>query len=118
MKERKHKILNHPILGYFMLMFFALIISQVISAIIDNMILARSISGYAFTQTIMGKERSQAGGVGTAVGALLSIGLFYLWFRPYLCQKGRGNTDGKDHSRKVNSYCRGGRSCGRNRRLR
>ena len=82
MKERKHKILNHPILGYFLLMLFALIITQVISAIIDNMILARFISGYAFTQTIAGTERSQATGVGTAAGAVLSIGLFYLWFRP------------------------------------
>ena len=74
MKERKHKILNHPILGYFLLMLFALIITQVISAIIDNMILARFISGYAFTQTIAGTERTQATGVGNAAGA---AGIFW-----------------------------------------
>ncbi len=82
MKEREHKILNHPILGYFLLIFFVMIIAQVVSYIIDNMILAGIISGYAVTQTIAGVEKTQATGIGFAVGAVLAIGLFYLWFRP------------------------------------
>ena len=82
MKEREHKILNHPILGYFLLIFFVMIIAQVVSYIIDNMILAGVISGYAVTQTIAGVEQTQATGIGFAVGAVLAIGLFYLWFRP------------------------------------
>lgn len=82
MKEREHKILNHPILGYFLLIFFVMIIAQAVSYIIDNMILAGIISGYAVTQTIAGAERTQATGIGFAIGAVLAIGLFYLWFRP------------------------------------
>ncbi|MBR6159960.1 MAG: CPBP family intramembrane metalloprotease [Lachnospiraceae bacterium] len=82
MKEREHKILNHPILGYFLLIFFVMIIAQVVSYIIDNMILAGIISGYAVTQTIAGAERTQATGIGFAIGTVLAIGLFYLWFRP------------------------------------
>ena len=82
MKEREHKILNHPILGYFLLIFFVMIIAQMVSYIIDNMILAGIISGYAVTQTIAGAERTLATGIGFAVGAVLAIGLFYLWFRP------------------------------------
>ncbi len=82
MKEREHKILNHPILGYFLLIFFVMIIAQVVSYIIDNMILAGIISGYAVTQTIAGAERTQATGIGSAVGAVLAIVSFYYWFRP------------------------------------
>ena len=72
MKEREHRILNHPVLGYFLLMFLTLIIVEVTSDIIDNMILARFISGYAFTQSALGKDRVQASGLGNAVGAVLA----------------------------------------------
>ena len=82
MKEKEHKILNHPILGYFLLMFFSLVIAVILSYVIDNMILARMIPGYAVTQKIGGMERPQASGIGLAIGAVLSIGLFYIWFRP------------------------------------
>lgn len=82
MKEREHRILNHPVLGYFLLMFLTLIIVEVTSYIIDNMILARFISGYAFTQSALGKDRVEASGLGNAVGAVLAIVSFYYWFRP------------------------------------
>ncbi len=82
MKEREHKILNHPILGYFLLILFAMMIAQVVGYIIDNMILAGIIPGYAVTQIIAGTQRSQATGVGFAAGAVLAAGLFYLRFRP------------------------------------
>ncbi|MCR5728492.1 MAG: CPBP family intramembrane metalloprotease [Lachnospiraceae bacterium] len=82
MKEKDHKILDHPVLGYFLLMLFSLIMAQLISFIIDNLILAKVISGYAVTQNVFGEERVEANGFGTAVGSVLAIISFYFWFRP------------------------------------
>ena len=82
MKTRNHKILNHPTLGYFLLMIFALIISSIISSIIDQAFLANLIPGYAVKTEIYGTEVNQASGFGNAVGSILAIGLFYIWFRP------------------------------------
>ncbi len=82
MKKRNHKILDHPILGYFLLMIFSLIVSAITSSIIDILFLGRLIPGYAFKTEVYGNEILQAQGFGTAVGSILTIGLFYLWFRP------------------------------------
>lgn len=83
MKEKEHKVLDHPVLGYFLLMIFSLIVASTISYIIDNMILGKLIPGYAVaTKDLLGNETAQASGVGMAVGAVLVIGIFYMWFRP------------------------------------
>ena len=79
---RNHKVLNHKVLGYFLLMLFTLVMDEIFSVIIDKGILSRLISGYVVEQTLMGKVSSNAMGVGTAVGSVIAIGLFYLWFRP------------------------------------
>ena len=82
MKMQNHKILDHRALGYFLLMLFTLIIDEIFSFIIDKVLLSRLIPGYAVEQTVMGNVTNNAMGVGTAVGAVVAIGLFYLWFRP------------------------------------
>lgn len=82
MKTKEHKVLNHPVLGYFLLMIFSLLVASIISDIIDNKILGNLIPGYAITQNILGQETPMASGVGMAVGSVLVIGLFYIWFRP------------------------------------
>ncbi len=52
------------------------------STIIDTMILAGLIPGFAITQTASGRELTVAIGPCTALGSLAVIGIFRLWFRP------------------------------------
>lgn len=40
------------------------------------------IPGYAIEKELYGKVIVQASGLGNAVGSVLAIGLFYIWFRP------------------------------------
>lgn len=82
MKTRNHKILDHSVLGYFLLMFFSLIVSSIVSSFIDSKLLGSLIPGYADKINIYGTEFVKASGVGNAVGSVLAIGLFYIWFRP------------------------------------
>ena len=82
MKTGNHRILNHPTLGYFLLMIFSLILSSILSSIIDQALLGNLIPGYAAKTEVYGIEIVQASGLGTAVGSVLAIGLFYIWFRP------------------------------------
>ena len=82
MKTRNHKILDHPILGYFLLMFFSFIVSSFVSSFIDSKLLGALIPGYAIKKDMLGMEVIQASGLGDAVGSVLAIGLFYIWFRP------------------------------------
>ncbi|MBR6484399.1 MAG: CPBP family intramembrane metalloprotease [Clostridiales bacterium] len=86
MKEKKHVILDHVILSYFLLFIFAMIFISLGSKYIDSMILAKFIPGYGSEMTVMGKTSVSAAGLGAAMGAVLSAGLFYVWFRP--CFKG------------------------------
>ena len=65
-----------------MLLIFSLEVSGVFSAIIDTMILAGLIPGFAITQTASGRELTVASGPCTALGSLAVIGIFRLWFRP------------------------------------
>ena len=82
MKTRNHKILNHPTLGYFLLMIFTLLLASILSSIIDQALLGNLIPGYAIKTKTYGIEITQANGFGNAVGSVLAIGLFYIWFRP------------------------------------
>lgn len=82
MKGRKNNVLDHPVLGYFVLMIFSMAVAGIVSDIIDTKILGSLIPGYVVTQNVVGIEIEQASGFGMAVGSVLVIGLFYLWFRP------------------------------------
>lgn len=78
---RKHTILDHPILGYFLLLLFAQILSSLFSQIID-IPLGRIIPGYVKEYEILGQTQESAMGIGNAVGSLAAVGIFWLWFRP------------------------------------
>ena len=75
MKKRNHKVLDHPILGYVLLGLFAMIVTELVGQldiIINNNILEPELT-----------SSSQLGsGIGTAIGALVALGLFKLWFKP------------------------------------
>ena len=81
MKNRKHKILDHPILGYFLLILFAQFVASLISPFIDNPI-GRIIPGYIKEYEMFGSTVESASGIGNAVGSLAAVGIFRLWFRP------------------------------------
>lgn len=75
MKTRQHKVLDHPILGYFLLGVFAMVISELFGNIDGVM------NHYALG--IEGGSTVHLGcGIFTAVGALVAVLLFKLWFRP------------------------------------
>lgn len=82
MKDRKHKVLDHPILGYALLCIFVMLVSDTFSAFIDQMILVGLIPGYGTEIEIAGIKVVTASGVGTAVGAVVCVIIFWLWFRP------------------------------------
>ena len=75
MKTRNHKILDHPILGYFLLLVFALVVSE-LGGIIDGIINHNVLGIESGNSVVLGC------GIGTAIGALVAVGLFKLWFRP------------------------------------
>ena len=75
MKTRQHKILDHPILGYFLLLVFAMIISE-LGGTIDKVINRHALGIASGDTAVLGC------GIGTAIGALVAVGLFKLWFRP------------------------------------
>ena len=81
MKERNHKVLNHPILGYFLLLIWGgLVIS--IGSMLDTATLAKVIPGYAIQIEVMGQTRSTASGVMVALVSVLALLLHKLWFAP------------------------------------
>lgn len=81
MKERNHKVLNHPVLGYFVLVIWGLIVSSIGSAL-DTATLGKVIPGYAIESEFMGKVSSSASGVMVAVVSVLALWLHKKWFAP------------------------------------
>ncbi len=75
MKTRNHKILDHPILGYFLLLVFAMVVSE-LGGMIDGVINHSALGIASGDTAVLGS------GIGTAIGALVAVGLFKLWFRP------------------------------------
>ena len=75
MERRKHKILDHPIIGYFLLGVFAMVISELVGMIDD--VINHHALGIA-----SGDTAALGCGIGTAIGAFVALGLFKLWFRP------------------------------------
>lgn len=80
MKTRNHKILDHPILGYFLLLIFVNILSSLGSKI-DELI-GRFLPGYTVETEFYGQIVSNSNGVGIALTALLALLIFKLWFKP------------------------------------
>ena len=79
MERKRHRIFDHPILSYFILFLIAQIFIS-LGGSIDNL-LAGFIPGYAAEVTAMGKTQMSASGIGVAIGAMIAVGLFTLWFR-------------------------------------
>ena len=79
MERKRHRIFDHPILSYFILFLIAQIFTS-LGGSIDNL-LAGFIPGYAAEVTMMGKTQMSASGIGVAIGAMVAVGLFTLWFR-------------------------------------
>ena len=80
MKTRNHAILDHPILGYFLLLIFALIFESIGSGL--DIMIARFLPGYATTHEMLGMKYTTASGIGLAIGALIAVAIFGLWFKP------------------------------------
>ena len=80
MKTRKHSVLNHPILGYFILMIFALVVTQLGSPL--DALLAKAIPGIGVTTEVGDIQLVSAAGPGAAFASLVALLLFKLWFRP------------------------------------
>lgn len=80
MKKRSHKILDHPILGYFILFVFAQIFIFLGSRI--DVAASRFIPGYGREMMFNGKATIDAAGFGVAICSLVPVLLFVLWFKP------------------------------------
>ena len=80
MQKRKHRILDHPILGYFLLLIFVHLFIG-LGALIDLPI-SGILPGYGTEMSLAGTTVRTASGIGSAVAALAAAGLFKLWFRP------------------------------------
>ncbi|MBP5262273.1 MAG: CPBP family intramembrane metalloprotease [Clostridiales bacterium] len=78
--KRKHVVLDHPILGFFILDIFASLM-QSFGNVLDA-IIVYVLPGYGTKVTFAGIETTSASGVGTAVGAVGAAIIFWLWFRP------------------------------------
>ena len=80
MNIKPHKLLDRPVLGYFLLFVFA----QICIALGSRIDSAASpfIPGYGKEVTAYGITRITAAGFGAALGALAAILVFMLWFRP------------------------------------
>ena len=78
---RKHTILDHPIIGYFVLFIFVMLFSSIGTSLIDNP-LSNVIPGYAKEMSGFGTSVTSASGIEAAIGVILSVIIFTLWFRP------------------------------------
>lgn len=77
-KIKTHKILDHPILGYFLLALLVSLIASIFSEIIDDIILTAFIPGYAPA----GAKPGSVNGIGAAVGAVIAMLIHKRHFKP------------------------------------
>lgn len=75
MNGRRHRILDHPILGYCLLAIFAMLIVE-LGSMLDVLINTAAL-GYE-----SGAKSPLGSGIGSAIGALAALGLFKIWFKP------------------------------------
>lgn len=79
--RKQHKILDHAIISYFLLMIFASIFFSIGSYL--DLALCSFIPGYASGITVVaGREIPNASGVGVAIMAIIVLAIFKVWFRP------------------------------------
>lgn len=78
---KKHTILDHPIIGYFILLIFVMAFSSIGASLIDGP-LSKVIPGYAKEVSGLGSTVTSASGIGAAIGVILATVIFTLWFRP------------------------------------
>lgn len=81
MDKRNHRILNHAIVGYFLLLIFVSLVESTLGTGLDKL-LAGIIPDYAVKSEVAGQMTESAMGVGVAVSALVALLLFKFWFRP------------------------------------
>ncbi|MBO4909580.1 MAG: CPBP family intramembrane metalloprotease [Lachnospiraceae bacterium] len=79
MERKKHALLDHPILGYFLLILLCYVIVSLCSII--DVGIAKVLPGYGYTKEVMGIKTTVASGVGTAIGSLLALLVFKSWFK-------------------------------------
>lgn len=78
---RKHIILDHSIIGYFVLIIFVMFFSSIGASLIDKP-LSNVIPGYAREMLGLGTTVTSVSGIGAAIGVLISVIIFTIWFRP------------------------------------
>lgn len=78
---RKHAIFDRPIIGYFVLIIFVMFFSSIGASLIDKP-LSNVIPGYAREMSGLGTTVTSVSGIGAAIGVLISVIIFTLWFRP------------------------------------
>ena len=78
---KKHPVLDHPIIGYFILLIFVMFFSSVGASLIDKP-LTKVIPGYGKEVSVLGFNVTYASGIGAAICVVLTVILFTLWFRP------------------------------------
>lgn len=80
MNKKPHKLLDHPVPGYFLLFIIAQICISLGSQI--DAAVSPYIPGYGQEISMLGRTEILATGFGSAAGALAAILIFTLWFRP------------------------------------
>ena len=80
MNKKPHKLLDHPVPGYFLLFIIAQICISLGSQI--DAAVSPYIPGYGQEISMLGRTEILATGFGSAAGALAAILIFALWFRP------------------------------------
>ena len=79
MERKKHAVLDHPILGYFLLILLCYVCLSICSVI--DVGIAKVLPGYGHTEEVMGMKTTVASGVGTAIGSLLALLAFKGMFK-------------------------------------
>ena len=79
-KIRNHSVLNHPVLGYFLLLLWGQFVVS-FGSIIDNP-LGNIIPGYGSSMDMLGFTIPTTTGLGTAVFALIALLIHKKWFAP------------------------------------
>ena len=80
-EKKKHAILDHPVLSYFLLMFLSIIMINIVG--IFDTILAKFITGFGVeVEMIPGVKTIQATGPFCALGSIVALGIFRLIFKP------------------------------------
>ncbi len=81
MERKNHKILDHTIISYFLLMLFSVAVIALGSLIDSGILRVWPAYGVEMVNTVKGVTRIDASGIGYAIGALAALQFFYLWFR-------------------------------------